>query len=454
MRNVILLILLSLGITAGAQQSCYHLFCYTEPAGWEKEENQTFITYTYTNAAKGQWCRFAIYNEAPGKGDTMDFKSEWDDLVLKPYTVKDKAVMPVLTVKKGWKIRRGKSTFTYNGQSATALLYTVSGQSLRASIVVTTNDKALFPVIEKFLNGVEMNPDFKTTVSITQPPPPKPATVLNEGYAFTTTRFDDGWFAEVKPDYVEVTKGEIKVLLHFSDARTNKGGDPVPQINNAWDVLVAPKYKSLKNYVTRSPTDYQRALFGAGEVTDAGGRSLYVAVFSRGSSGWMEFITKNKQAFIAEYGIDADHIDWSTSSEVWKKMENMAYYNRFAVGASDLRGTWTSDFNGMQEYYNIYTGSHMATDIHQSSETFSFLPGNKYNWSILAINGQVGAMRYDQAKNSGSFSLPNNWQVYFSNLEGKPKTFDAYFTCIRGGRMLWMQNAQYRNGWTGYGVKK
>ena len=36
-------------------------------------------------------------------------------------------------------------------------------------------------------------------------------------------------------------------------------------------------------------------------------------------------------------------------------MENMAYYNRFAVGQNDLSGKWTSDFKGMQDYYSVYT---------------------------------------------------------------------------------------------------
>lgn len=454
MRKLLLFLFLITGMVAAAQQNCYQLFCYSEPAGWEKEEKNTFITYTYLNTAKKQWCLLAVYSAAIGKGDTADFRREWDELVLKPYEVKDKSVKPVLTVKKGWKIRRGKSSFSYSGQASTAMLYTVSGNGLRASIVATTNDKALFPLIEKFLTGVDINPDYKLPVKSEEVGSPKTAAPATSGFAFTSTRFDDGWYAEVKPDYVEVKKGEITVLLHYADARTARGGDPVPTINNAWDVLVAPKYKSLKYYVTRSPTDYQRALFGAGEVTDASGRSLYVAVFNRANSGWMEFITKNKQAFVAEFGIDADFIDWSTNSEVWKKMENMAYYNRFAVGQNDLSGKWTSDFKGMQDYYSVYTGSHVATTVHQSTEVFDFLPGLKYNWSLLAINGPSGAMRYDQVKNSGKFSLPGNWQLSFSNIEGKPRTYDVYFSCIRGGRLLWMQDAQYKNGWTFYGMKK
>jgi len=36
-------------------------------------------------------------------------------------------------------------------------------------------------------------------------------------------------------------------------------------------------------------------------------------------------------------------------------------------------------------------------------------------------------------------------------MEGKPKTFDAYFSCIKGGRILWMNDAKYPGtGFTGF----
>jgi hypothetical protein len=47
--------------------------------------------------------------------------------------------------------------------------------------------------------------------------------------------------------------------------------------------------------------------------------------------------------------------------------------------------------------------------------------------------------------------MPNNWQINFSDLEGKPKTYNAYFSCIKGGaRILWLQDTGY-GGYSGYG---
>ena len=36
----------------------------------------------------------------------------------------------------------------------------------------------------------------------------------------------------------------------------------------------------------------------------------------------------------------------------------------------------------------------------------------------------------------------------FFEMEGKPKTYDAYFSFVKGGRILWMNDAQY----TGSGI--
>ena len=37
-------------------------------------------------------------------------------------------------------------------------------------------------------------------------------------FAFTSTNFDDGWQSTAKEDWVEVTKDNIKVLLHYPKA--------------------------------------------------------------------------------------------------------------------------------------------------------------------------------------------------------------------------------------------
>jgi hypothetical protein len=55
----------------------------------------------------------------------------------------------------------------------------------------------------------------------------------------------------------------------------------------------------------------------------------------------------------------------------------------------------------------------------------------------------VGNLKFDGAKSSGKFSMVDNWQIRFSDIEGKPKTYNAYFSCLKGSRLLWLDNTPY-----------
>jgi hypothetical protein len=137
-------------------------------------------------------------------------------------------------------------------------------------------------------------------------------------------------------------------------------------------------------------------------------------------------------------------------------LANMTGYNRFAVAASDLKGKWTSDFTGIQQLYNVYTGDYAGMNINQSNEEFVFSTGNSYNWKLLAVNGVVGNAKFTEVKSSGQFSVPNIWQIYFSKIETGPRTFHAFWSCIKGARVLNLLDAKAPGSgiYTKYGLAK
>jgi hypothetical protein len=59
-------------------------------------------------------------------------------------------------------------------------------------------------------------------------------------------------------------------------------------------------------------------------------------------------------------------------------------------------------------------------------------------------------MDFRGSKSSGTATLPNNWQIQFSDIGGKPRLFNAYFSCLKGARLLWLQDTGY-GGYTSYG---
>ncbi|MGZ5219853.1 MAG: hypothetical protein ACXWC7_07235, partial [Chitinophagaceae bacterium] len=131
----------------------------------------------------------------------------------------------------------------------------------------------------------------------------------------------------------------------------------------------------------------------------------------------------------------------------WEKMAGMANYNKFAVAPSDLTGKWTSNFTGMTQYVNAYTGASAGANTHASNENFEFGAGNTYKWDLGVASGFVGNIKFQSAKSTGKFTVINNWELRLSDIEGKPKTYNVQFVCIKGARVLWI-------GETGFGKKE
>jgi hypothetical protein len=82
-------------------------------------------------------------------------------------------------------------------------------------------------------------------------------------------------------------------------------------------------------------------------------------------------------------------------------------------------------------------------DTNSSKENFLIGSDNRYNWDLGVANGQVGAIKYQSVKSNGTFSMNSNWQITFSDIEGKPRTCNTYFTCIKGLRILWLDDKSF-----------
>jgi hypothetical protein len=269
------------------------------------------------------------------------------------------------------------------------------------------------------------------------------AITKKDGFAFSTTNFDDGWTSTVKEDWVEVTRGPIKVLIHYPKEGTIFPADPEPLTNAAWNILVAPRYSNLKNYKTTYISTYNRPYLGMGTATDnASGKEVFIVLYRQGETGWLEFISNDKNSFIGQFRFDPEAIRWDSETELLRPVEKMVNYNKFAVAASDFTGTWTSDFTGVQQLYHVYTGNYAGMNIHQSNQEFVFRAGNLYNWKLLVVNGMVGNTKYTEVKSSGQFSVPNNWQLHFSKIESGAKTYHAHWSCIKGARQLKLLDAK------------
>lgn len=298
-----------------------------------------------------------------------------------------------------------------------------------------TNGKSYASAIERFLSSIKLPQPNAGNYSL--PQTVLPTNTSPGGFAFSTTNFDDGWTSVAREDWVEVTKGPVKVLLHYPREGTVFPADADVLTNAAWNILVAPRYSNLRGYKTAYISTFNQLNLGMGTLTDkATGKDVFVVLYRQGQTGWLEFVVPNKNAFIQEFRFDPETIQWNSEPDLMKDLERMTGYNRFAIAATDLTGTWTSDFTGVQQLYHVHTGNYAGMNINQSNTTFVFEAGNRYQWSLLYGGGMVGNTRYGTVKSTGRFTVPNNWQLQCSDIEGKPKTYHAYWSCIKGTRLL------------------
>ena len=305
----------------------------------------------------------------------------------------------------------------------------------------TPNQIAPQPVVQLVTKPIDQPVQQQTTTKeINKDPAPKSAPAANGKFAFSSTNFDDGWISTVQEDWVQVVKGNVKVLIHYP----NKSADAYNSVlmdglKNAWNILVAPKYSTASNFEFKPISGWQSIEFAeADAVEKATGKSVHVVLFkihySNGSGKYLEFITPDKKTYEQEFG------PYHETSYGWEKVEAMANYNKFAVAATDLTGKWTNDFSGALQYVNAYTGANAGMNTHASNESFEFMADNTYKWDLGVASGMVGDIKFQSVKSNGKFSLPGNWQVTFSDIEGKPRTYNTFFSCVKGLRILWLDD--------------
>jgi hypothetical protein len=430
-----------------AQQQTFDITTFTIPNGWKKQVTESAIQFSKEDAAKATYCLITLYKAIPGKpGSKENFDMAWETLVKEMVTVSSAPEMQPTSTENGWEALSGYAPFESDGNKGIALLVTSTGFEKMVNILVMTNTDAYEKEMTAFLESVsfkKITPAANKPVSNTVKPVQSNTVAKKDGFAFTTTNFDDGWNSSVQEDWVEVTKGTIKVLLHYPKEGTIIPADPGPHVNNAWDILVAPRYSNLKNYRTAYISTYDRPYLGMGNATDnVTGKQVFVVLFRQGITGWIEVIAPDKNSFIQQYKFDPEAIQWDSETDLLKPLVQMMNYNKFAIAASDFKGAWTNDFTGVQQLYHVYTGNYAGMNIHQSNQIFNFDAGNTYNWELMVVSGMVGNMKYNKVKSAGKFTVLNNWQLKFSDIEGKPKIYHAFFSCIKGARLLKLLDAQ------------
>jgi len=126
MKKILFLFIVGLSFTdLLAQKETFDLFAYSPPAGWKKEVTENIISYSATNKKNGSWCRIGIVKSTISKGGIeADFKSEWQDLIIKNYNPTETPVLNEVYETDGWKIKEGVLKFKFNNAEDQAIVTT------------------------------------------------------------------------------------------------------------------------------------------------------------------------------------------------------------------------------------------------------------------------------------------------------------------------------------------
>ncbi len=433
-----LLIVAALTVQGFSQSpETFDIISFKTPKGWQKEVQSHAVQFGAENA-EGGICLITLFKPLPsGSNSKANFDAAWESIVRETVTVAGKPEMQPSATENGWTAESGFAQYESDGNKGLVLLVTISGGGKMINIVAFMNSDAFQTEFTQFLDSIVL-PKIESSKTQTANQNSQPQiSAKKSSFKFNESNFDDGWTSTEQEDWVEVVKGNIKVLIHYPKEGTIFPADPEPLTNAAWNILVAPRYSNLKNYRTAYISTYDRPYLGMGYATDnASGSSKFVLLFRQGSSGWLEFVAPDKNTFIQQFRFDPEAIKWDSESDLMIPLAQMVKYNKFAIAESDFSGTWTSDFTGVQQLYNVYTGNYAGMNINQSNEEFVFGGGNTYSWKLLVVNGMVGNMKFANVSSAGKFTVLNNWQIQFSKIESGPKTYHAYWSCIKGARLL------------------
>ncbi|MCP9753538.1 hypothetical protein [Ferruginibacter sp. HRS2-29] len=437
MKHIFLLIILSNAtLFAVAQKETFDLASYAVPKGWKKEQKENVVVYTYVDQKDKSWCQLGVYRNIASKGSVdQDFTDAWQELIAGPYKTTGPTQADTALDVDGWKIKAGAGAFAYNNGHAMALLSAFTGYNRTVDVLAVTNSEKYIDAIEKFTTSIELKKP--TTANLTTANGNvQPTKTIADNFAFNTTNFDDGWTSRVQENWVEVTKGGLKVLIHYPNKKADayysvlKEGD-----FNAWDLLVAPRYRNMKNFEWKTIQSWQSITFMEGDATEnATGKLVHIVLFKKhvsdGSGKYIEFVSNTKGDYEKEFGV------YHNTEFDWDKNANMQYRNKFSVAANDLLGKWSSTDYASISYYYVSSGNLAGSTATSLSDEYNFLPGNNYESQHAQASGVVGTQQFSNQKYKGK-SMVTNWNITLTNrFKGASETYDSYFEAVKGGRAL------------------
>lgn len=450
-----LLLLISLNVFS--QKQTFDITSFTTSTGWKKKKTDQVLQLTKENKLTGTYCIISIYKAMDATDDSKgNFDASWESLVKETLGLPDPPSMQPAAKEDGWEAQTGSAAFEMDSVKGVALLVSSTGYDKLVNILVMTNSGAYEKELNRFFESVSFRkPPVKTitpqetkgvvTNQTSQSQNNQPST--QGSFAYTTTRFDDGWTSAVQDDWVLTSKGDIKVYIFYALPFNTDlfSGTGLRERDYYWDNYVT-KYYNVQSKQYRDNGEVIGSLqpdYVEGWATDKQtGERRFVAMCLAISpnTAWLTVATAKNEETIRTQFPNANG-KWTSD------LSAMSRYNKFAIGPNDIIGTWESASTSTAQWYYAAPGGgyggYAGMTAAALSAVFNFLGAGNYTSVHQGATGAVGAMSTFHQEYKGNYTLTDWTLTATKRFEGKTENFNSWFEVVRGGRLLHLQNAQY-----------
>lgn len=417
----------------------FDIATFQPPKGWQRQDKDGVVIFNTSNEQKGTYAMIMLFASGDSSGNAKnDFDGDWAEFIAGQMAVKGKPETEPATKADGWDVVTGGTGFENELGPAAVLMSTYSGFGKTFSAAAIFNSQDNVPDIDAFAASLKLKkPEPKQQVKSNLPAGNRdtPIKTASTGFAFTTSNFDDGWNAIDTADWVQVSKGATTVLLHYGIQYTDatRNFDDNKRIEHYWNLLISPRYRvSNINVAKTDYGKYDRVYFGEADgVEISTGKKAHIALMITSENGFancIEIITPDKAALTQQF-------------PNYDKMKEMNNYNKFAVSAKDLPGTWENSSAIYSQYYNTNTGNYAGMGGVSINAKFIFKSNGTFHFDYIGVSGMMGTPNVHTEKRDGKFTV-NNWEMTITDKKGIPIGYSAQFAALRGGRVLYLQNKQ------------
>ncbi len=261
-----------------------------------------------------------------------------------------------------------------------------------------------------------------------------PSQPASYGIIKYTTNFDDGWVGTPQNEYVSLKRNGVEVRVFYANREWENSIPSTTQYDDFyWAKTVTPDF-NVGNLAKWSDAGYfMEKSIQADAVDKKTGKRCFVTMWFVGQGG-------NRGVTVV---VAPNRNDFQREFPSLKDISRMQGYNKFAVAAEDLVGTWTGNGGGGVEIRSAYDSSYITTNAISTSDEFVFASGGNYQSTHDSANMGGGSTRFAKLQYRGKFTA-SDWELIATNrVSGKTKKFWCQFEAVRGGFLLRLTDSDY-----------